>query len=203
MRPHRLNLTRTLLAVAGSAALVAGLAACGDGGEGEETPTGEDTTTSDEVTDDPASDEASDESTDEPADDATSESPSGETGDLDDVPTAEVGACLNLVDLLAGEGIRDIPTVDCTEDHDAQVFALVDLPDGDYPGEDGIKNAVIDECGAAFEAFVGVSPDASELDFDGLPPSEDSWAVGDREVICLAFYPELDTTNESFEGSGV
>ena len=206
MRPNR---TLMLARVAAAAVIAVSLAACSAGED--ETPTGEeaasDGTSSDAATsEEPTSDDPGDgESTDEsPSDDDAQETEASGTPDLDDVPTAEVGDCLNLVDLMGQSGgVSEIPTVDCAEDHDAQVFALVSLPDGDYPGEDALVASSADECEAEFEGFVGVAPADSSLSYDGIPPSQESWDVGDREIICLAFYDDLQTTNESFEGSGI
>jgi len=186
--------------IAVGAALVATLVACGDGGE-DETPTLTSSTTTG-ASEEPSDDGAGEATSEEPTDEATSLEPDATgTPGLEDVPTAEVGACINAVDLLGGDGVSEIPTVECTEEHDTQVFAVVELPDGEYPGDDALATLVLDECGAAFEGFVGVPPAESTLEFDGLSPSEDTWAVGDREIICLAFYPDLSTTTESFEGS--
>lgn len=55
------------------------------------------------------------------------------------VATVDVGACLNSSDL---EGdITDLPTVDCTESHDAQVVGKFDMEDGDFPGNDAVQAA--------------------------------------------------------------
>lgn len=199
MRPNRTSIAPTLLRLALGSALVVSLAACADGGE-DETPTGEETTASD-----PTSEDVTDETSEEPTDDATSEDTSGETGGLEDVPTADVGDCLVIADMVAGGGggITELPTVDCAEDHDAQVFAVIAMPDGDYPGDDAVETAMTDGCTTAFEEFVGIPLEESALEADGLAPSEDTWAVGDREILCLAFYPDLQTTNESFEGAAI
>lgn len=199
MRAHR-PAHRALLGLAGSVCLLVALAACTDASPPEPSPT-DGGTTSAEATDSPT-DDASEPT--EPTDDATSEEDDGDgTPGIEDVPTADVGACLNLADVLSTGGVSDIPTVDCTEEHDAQVFAVVELPDGDFPGDDAIATSISDECEAAFEGFIGTPPTDSALSFDGLGPSEATWSVGDREIICLAFYEDVTTMTESLEGSGI
>lgn len=199
MRPNRTSIGPALFRLALGSALVVSLAACADGGE-DEPPTGGETTASE-----PTSEDVTDETSDEPTDDATSEDAGGETGDLEDVPTADVGDCLVIADLVSGggSGITELPVVDCADDHDAQVFAVIEMPDGDYPGDDAVSTAMSDGCTTAFEDFVGIPLEESALEADGLAPSEDTWAVGDREILCLAFYPDLQSTNESFEGSSI
>jgi hypothetical protein len=44
------------------------------------------------------------------------------------------------------EGVSDVPTVDCSEPHDNEVFATYDIPDGDFPGEEAIVAAAEEEC---------------------------------------------------------
>lgn len=212
MSARRPALRRALLGIVGSASLVVALAAC-SGGDGEDpSPSGgtasETASVPEDVSEVPTA-EASDDAT-EPTDEATDGDDTGDdTGDgenspgIEDVPTAEVGSCINLMDVLTVEGVSDIPTVDCSEEHDAQVFAVVDLPDGEFPGDEAVTSSITSECEAAFEGFVGTPPDESALAFDGLGPSEATWAVGDRSVICLAFYEDLTTVTESFENSGL
>lgn len=207
MSARRPALRRALLGIAGSASLVVALAAC-SGGDGED-PSPSDGTASEtssvpeDVSEVPTAD-ASDDTT-EPTDAATTDGDADgeDSPGIEDVPTAEVGSCINLMDVLTVEGVSDIPTVDCSEEHDAQVFAVVDLPDGEFPGDDAVTTSITSECEAAFEGFVGTAPDESALAFDGLGPSEATWAVGDRSIICLAFYEDLTTVTESFENSGL
>lgn len=193
---------RALLGLAGSASLLVALAACSGGAEdpAPADPTGSATT------EDAATDDAATEPTEpaEPTDDAGTTDPADDgTPGIEDVPTADVGACINLMEILTAEGVSDLPAVDCTAEHDAQVFSVVDLPDGDFPGDQAVTEAIATECEAAFEGFVGTPPSESELEHDGLGPSEATWTVGDREIICLAFHEDLRTVTESFEGSGL
>lgn len=118
------------------------------------------------------------------------------------VATAEVGACVNTSDF-EGE-ITEIPTVDCSEEHDAQVFHTFDLDDGDYPGDEAIGTAAQEECLPAFEEFVGADYQESSLDINIIPPSQETWdEADDREVICIAYTMDGSTSTESFEGSGL
>lgn len=123
------------------------------------------------------------------------------------VPTAEIGACVDLMALLASGagpsgGITELPTVDCSTEHHAQVVGLVDLEDGAYPGDEAVVELAASECAAPFEDFVGTAPTESALEYDGIGPSQESWDAGDRQLICLAFLPDVSTTTESFENSG-
>lgn len=116
------------------------------------------------------------------------------------VATAEVGACTNTSDL-QGE-ITDIPTVDCSEEHDAQVIGKFDLDDGDFPGEDAIATAAEEGCREQFESFIGISYDESSLLMNFIGPNQSTWEqANDREVICFAI-SESPATG-SWEGAAI
>ncbi|MBW8172591.1 septum formation family protein [Ornithinimicrobium sp. Arc0846-15] len=115
-------------------------------------------------------------------------------------PTAEIGDCMDYAGL-TGE-VSELPTLDCTEAHDAQVIHKFDLPDGDFPTEDEYVAALEAECLPAFESFVGVSYEESSLFISDLSPQEEGWDAGDRETICIAYTEDADVT-ESFEGSNL
>lgn len=116
------------------------------------------------------------------------------------VATAEVGTCTNLDDL-SGE-ITEIPAVDCESSHDAEVYHVAALDDGDYPGDDEIEQTSDQLCYDAFEPYVGAAYEESELEYWVIPPNEETWTkADDREVICVAGSSE--PVEESFSGSGL
>lgn len=118
------------------------------------------------------------------------------------VPTAEVGECVDIADL-EGE-LTEIPTVDCSEEHDGEVIHSFELPDGDFPGDEAILEAVEEGCvGEAFESYVGLDWESSELQMTDISPNQTTWdEADDREVLCIA-YLDGSTTTESFEGAGI
>ncbi len=119
------------------------------------------------------------------------------------VASAEVGACVDTTSMGTDE-ITEIPTVDCSEEHDVQVFHKFDMPDGDYPGADGVEAAAREDCIAEFDAFVGAAYEDSALDINYIGPSEQSWNdANDREILCLLFAMDGSTATESWEGSGI
>jgi hypothetical protein len=88
--------------------------------------------------------------------------------DDDDVALSdlEVGMCANLADL-EGE-VSSVPTVDCTEPHDAELTFIGQLnADGvaEYPGVSEVRATVEQECaGESFTDYVGANYDDSEFD---------------------------------------
>jgi hypothetical protein len=107
-----------------------------------------------------------------------------EAGEVDAFEV-HVGDCL-LIGGQTGEDVESVPAVPCQEPHDFEVFALVQLDDGPYPGSTVIDEQGLERCVAEFEAYVG-KPYA-ESEFTAVPflvPSAQSWTMNnDREVVC-------------------
>lgn len=116
------------------------------------------------------------------------------------VATAEVGECIVTADI--PDDVTDIPTVDCSEPHDAQVVGKFDLDDGDFPGTDAVRAAADERCVSEFESFIGAAYGESSLEISYVYPTQQTWEqADDREVVCFAISAE-DAT-ESWEGSGI
>lgn len=119
-----------------------------------------------------------------------------EGGDADVFTDLNVGDCFNNE---GGDAISELPVVPCDELHDNQIFALIDLEDGDFPGDAEIETQADAACLAAFEPWVGIAYDASALYIGYITPSAESWASGDREVICAV--SDEDQITGSLEGA--
>ncbi|WP_123788435.1 septum formation family protein [Phytoactinopolyspora halophila] len=103
-----------------------------------------------------------------------------------------------------GEFAQDsVDTVDlypCDEEHFQQVFLITEIEQDELPGDEELEELVIDECLPAFEEHVGVAYEESELDVNYLAPSQDTWADGDRDIVCTVFDP-AGTVTGSLEGA--
>ena len=99
-------------------------------------------------------------------------------------------------DLTVGDCLRfsGLPTVPCSEPHTEEVYAVVNLPEGDFPGDEAIIAQVEDSCFAEFEEFVGLSYEESVLEIGLYPPVEEMWDAGERSVVCVVSDPAGDTT---------
>ena len=83
------------------------------------------------------------------------------------------------------EGVVRLP---CTVAHDGEIIGIVTLPEGPYPGDNGVDKAADRACTHDFTKYVGKSVDDSELDLYYWPPNEDQWNDDDRVVVCDATY---------------
>lgn len=94
-----------------------------------------------------------------------------------------VGDCLK--DLPENTTVITLDTIDCAEPHGGEVYAVLEMPEGAYPGQakiDEYQNRCPDE-------LADFSPDAMTDDEVGiyvLYPTPQTWEAGDRAVTCIA-----------------
>ncbi len=84
----------------------------------------------------------------------------------------------------------------CEQPHTDEIYLIFDVEDGEFPGDDALGVTASDGCLAAFESYVGVSYDVSELDYYYYQPTKSSWNhASDRTVQCILFsYEEVTGT---------
>ncbi len=104
----------------------------------------------------------------------------------------EVGDCLN--GLKESDNISSLPAVPCDQPHEGEVFAMIQLPDGGYPGDEKISTDAGDRCSAAFETYAPSSVSDEKIELFYLQPTQLSWAQGDREITCIATDPSRKRT---------
>ena len=82
--------------------------------------------------------------------------------------------------------ISSLQVVPCDTAHHYEAYAQTELTGKEYPGESEVKKKADKFCTTAFTGFVGLSAKDSRYDMFYLYPVADSWAIGDRQVLCLA-----------------
>ena len=86
------------------------------------------------------------------------------------------------------------PIVDCADPHDNEVYAIFAYeggPTAPYPGDAVLDAFAEDRCVAEFEPYVGIDYDSSRYTAYFLLPSAETWAEGDREVVCFLYDEEF------------
>jgi hypothetical protein len=87
--------------------------------------------------------------------------------------------------------------------HDAEVYALFDMPDSTWPGDTAIDDAATNGCIPRFHSFVGTSFEMSELNITWLEPTQESWQeLDDREITCMVTTMDGSKLTGSMRGSG-
>ncbi|WP_165975266.1 serine/threonine-protein kinase [Actinomadura rubrisoli] len=102
----------------------------------------------------------------------------------DCVKAPQVGTDKPLPDLV------DITT--CTSNHDAEVTFVGQLwaPNGRNPGEKKRRQQTTSRCEAELSKYVGTPYKQSVFDYAYWFPSETTWGNGDRQIVCMAYYPK-------------
>lgn len=112
----------------------------------------------------------------------------------------EIGTCFD--DPASFAEVTDVPVVACADPHDNEVIALLTVDGPSFPGEDVVNARAGEGCIAAFDPYVGIAYAESVYEVGWFAPSADSWAIGDREVICFAFDLTGAETVGSISGVG-
>ena len=95
----------------------------------------------------------------------------------------EVGHCFSV----ESDELETVVVVDCQEPHEYEVFSVLDHeagPDAAFPGDQALLEYADAACQPPFEAFVGHDYQTSIWFITALSPSEQTWADGDREIVC-------------------
>jgi hypothetical protein len=87
----------------------------------------------------------------------------------------------------AGEAER-YAVIDCDRPHDLEVVGILDAGSlgSQWPGDAELSRWAFQQCAEAFEEYTGQPYGTSPLDLEIIGPSEESWADGDRAVLCGA-----------------
>lgn len=113
-----------------------------------------------------------------------------------DAFNVRVGDCFNDSESL-DEEINSLPGVPCSEPHDNEANAVLDLTVENYPEGEAMSDLANQSCMNRFEEFVGMDYNSSSLDIFAIYPSVDSWKQDDREVVCAVY----DMNAEKLVGS--
>lgn len=128
------------------------------------------------------------------------------TDDLDidtatdvDVLDVKLGDCLFTPTGDDGN-VSSLSVVPCDVPHEDEVYHVFTMEDGAFPGAD-MDNVLWSVCTAEFERFVDIDWSESELEWWPLVPTAQSWAVGDRDVLCLVYELSGDLITGSLAGA--
>jgi hypothetical protein len=112
-----------------------------------------------------------------------SSAPAASSGEEKSVFELEVGDCFSA----DRDVLETVTVVDCEASHEYEVFALIDHEAGadePYPGDAEVLEYADTQCQPPFEAYVGHDYQTSIWYITSLSPSEETWADGDREIVC-------------------
>ncbi|CAN3126819.1 septum formation family protein [Mycobacterium sp. smrl_JER01] len=107
------------------------------------------------------------------------------TNDSVSATNVQLGDCL--AEIPDGERVVNVRTVSCDEPHAGEVFAVLTLPDGDFPGQAAVE-AYHEECGPELHSYSQRSVTDDSVQLYVLYPTAETWADGDRAVTCIATF---------------
>jgi Septum formation len=101
---------------------------------------------------------------------------------------------MSATDVKVGDCLKEIPgnsrvftvdTIGCDETHAGEVFAVLMMPEGDFPGQSAI-DAYQNKCEPALASYAPSSITDDSVHLYVLYPTEETWKQGDRAVTCVA-----------------
>ncbi|BCI51332.1 hypothetical protein NIIDNTM18_06100 [Mycolicibacterium litorale] len=95
----------------------------------------------------------------------------------------KLGDCLS--EIPDGSRVLTVKTVSCDEPHAGEVFAVLTMPDGDFPGADAVTE-YSNRCGPELANYSPAAVTDDSVQLYVLYPTEETWADGDRAVTCVA-----------------
>jgi F0F1-type ATP synthase membrane subunit c/vacuolar-type H+-ATPase subunit K len=98
--------------------------------------------------------------------------------------------------------VETVDVVPCRQPHDVEVFAIVPLAGQVLPAEAELERLADHACAAQFRTYVGVASQATQLRFDWWAPTKESWASGDRTVLCVLENADASRLVGSMHASG-
>lgn len=91
--------------------------------------------------------------------------------------------CVNVEGSAAtATGWSEVP---CTGPHDAELYWAEIIGGDTHPGSASLSTTADDVCSERFASFVGSAPGTSGHTYQAAVPTEQSWANGDRDLICM------------------
>ncbi len=133
------------------------------------------------------------------------------SADASDTASAGAGEETSVFDLEVGDcftadstQLETVLVVDCEAAHVFEVYEVSDVGGAEdpFPGETEVQQSATAACEAAFEPYVGTGYQDSIWYVTTIPPNEQTWEEGDREVVCLLHTQEATEVTGSAEGSG-
>jgi hypothetical protein len=119
------------------------------------------------------------------------------------VSSLKVGHCYNAPSPIGGK-ITDIEIepASCDEPHYDEVYAVFELTDSSWKGDDYVWEKARAGCRARFEAFVGIEPEISRYDVNIIYPLEEGWKErGNRQVRCSVVEVDIYGRDTKVTGS--
>ncbi|GAB6937190.1 septum formation family protein [Isoptericola variabilis] len=81
--------------------------------------------------------------------------------------------------------LSETTPADCEGSHTSEVIGTHDLEGDTFPGDEAIEETFGELCPRTFTVYVGSDIESSSLTMWYVAPNEATWALGDRELVCV------------------
>ncbi|MFI5506766.1 septum formation family protein [Mycobacterium sp. NPDC051804] len=95
----------------------------------------------------------------------------------------EMGDCLS--EIPGDTRVLTVKTIDCAEPHAGEVFAVLQMPGSDFPGQAAI-DTYADKCSPELASYSPSAMTDDSVQLYVLYPTAETWEQGDRAVTCIA-----------------
>ncbi|WP_099039573.1 septum formation family protein [Mycobacterium neglectum] len=95
----------------------------------------------------------------------------------------KMGDCLS--EIPGDTKVLTVKTIDCAEPHAGEVFAVLQMPGGDFPGQAAI-DTYADKCSPELASYAPSAMADDTVQLYVLYPTAETWEQGDRAVTCVA-----------------
>ena len=98
------------------------------------------------------------------------------------------------------ERFSTVDIVPCNEEHDLEVYALLDYPappDAAFPGAEELNRYASQMCLSMFRDYAGVPFESLNLKDVYITPRESAWKDGARRIVCAVGPIDEQPTNKS------
>ncbi len=95
----------------------------------------------------------------------------------------KVGDCLK--EIPGNTRVTTVQTVECDKPHAGEVFAVLMMPSGNFPGQSAIEEYQ-NKCEPALASYAPQAVTDDSVQLYVLYPTAETWRQGDRAVTCIA-----------------
>jgi hypothetical protein len=95
----------------------------------------------------------------------------------------KVGDCLK--EIPGSTRVLTVDTIGCDETHAGEVFAVLLMPEGDFPGQSAIEEYQ-NKCEPELSSYSPAAITDNSVQLYVLYPTAETWDQGDRAVTCIA-----------------
>jgi hypothetical protein len=95
----------------------------------------------------------------------------------------KVGDCLK--EIPGNTRVLTVDTIGCDQPHAGEVFAVLLMPEGEFPGQSAIE-AYQNKCEPALATYAPSAITDNSVQLYVLYPTAETWSQGDRAVTCVA-----------------